>query len=85
MACFWEEGSRYPTFEAKIGHSFHNITCNPETCLCNGTRTGHVGCQACCCTLREIDSNYVGKMIWFNIRSGYFEIIIEVEELGLES
>ena len=63
MACFWVKGNQHPTLEIKIGQLLHNITCNVRTCSCNGSGTGYGGCQACCCTLKEIGSNYVGKII----------------------
>ena len=63
MACFWEKGSRHPTFETKIGQVLYNITCDVITCSCNGSRSGYAGCQTCCCTLKEMGSNYVGKII----------------------
>ena len=51
--CLFKDGDRFPTFMLYVNGKTTELLCSNDTCLCNGTNTGYIGCQSCCCTIRE--------------------------------
>ena len=51
--CRFKDENRFPTFLHYVNGKRTEILCSNVTCQCDGTNTGYLGCQSCCCTARE--------------------------------
>ena len=52
--CIFKDGDTFPSFIYHVGGgNTVIISCSNDTCICDGSNIGYIGCQSCCCAIRQ--------------------------------